>query len=50
MISNENKHVGEPSDNSWDLLFIVGAPIISFFLVTMVSQPRLNGDRFLFDP
>jgi hypothetical protein len=50
MTSDEIKHAGKTSDNSLDLLFIIGAPIIAFFFVTMVSQPRFNSDRFLFDP
>jgi hypothetical protein len=50
MSSNEQKQLKGPSDHSWDLFFIIGAPVIAFFLVSLVSQPRSNGERFLFDP
>lgn len=48
--TQETTLVKRPKDHSWDLLFIIGAPIISFFLVTQVSRPRFSGGHFLFDP
>ena len=50
MTSNKKRSIGSPSNFSWDLFFVIGAPAIAFFLVTMVSQPRHIGGHFLYDP
>lgn len=50
MGDNQTKSFGSPSNYPWDLFFIIGAPAISFLMISLMSTPRFMGGHFLYDP
>ena len=50
MLTSREVYRTKKKDHSWDLFFIIGAPLLAMCFVSWVSRPRYQGERFLFDP